>query len=287
MHSVNMNEVVGKNNIVLITLDTLRYDVAVGALNKGLTPNFAKLLPGGWEERHSPATFTYAAHQAFFSGFLPTPASPGKHERLFAADFEGSETTSSNTYAFKTADIISGFKQAGYKTVCIGGVGFFNKKTALGNTLPGMFDESYWRSEFGVTNLSSTYDQFAFAKEWIARFARTEVVSHALPAVASRASGETSEKFFMFINVSAIHQPNCRYVPGCESDGLETHEAALVYVDSQLPILIDALSKAGNTFCIVCSDHGTAYGEGGYHGHRLSHPTVLTVPYAHFMLNKV
>jgi len=44
------------------------------------------MLPAsGWERRHSPASFTYAAHQAFFAGFLPTPASPGPHPRLFAA----------------------------------------------------------------------------------------------------------------------------------------------------------------------------------------------------------
>ena len=35
----------------------------------------------------------------------------------------------------------------------------------------------------------------------------------------------------------------------------------------------------------MCSDHGTAYGEDGYWGHRLSHPVVWTVPYAEFALD--
>jgi hypothetical protein len=34
----------------------------------------------------------------------------------------------------------------------------------------------------------------------------------------------------------------------------------------------------------VCSDHGTAYGEDGYRGHRLGHPVVWDVPYAEFLL---
>ncbi len=31
-------------------------------------------------------------------------------------------------------------------------------------------------------------------------------------------------------------------------------------------------------------NHGTAYGDDGYTGHRLGHPSVWTVPYAHFFL---
>ena len=71
---------VGSHDILLITLDTLRYDVARDMLAAGRTPNLAALLPGGqWEQRHSPGSFTYAAHQAFFAGFLPTPTAPGQH----------------------------------------------------------------------------------------------------------------------------------------------------------------------------------------------------------------
>src|SRR5438093_13091232 len=89
-----VRDLVGSHDVLFVTLDTLRYDVARDALAAGRTPNLAAVLPGGrWEERHSPGTFTYAAHQAFFAGFLPTPPTPGPHPRLFAARFPGSETT--------------------------------------------------------------------------------------------------------------------------------------------------------------------------------------------------
>ena len=39
-------------------------------------------------------------------------------------------------------------------------------------------------------------------------------------------------------------------------------------------------------FTIVCSDHGTAYGEDGHAGHRIGHEVVWTVPYAEFVLPK-
>ena len=68
---------IGTHDVLFVTLDTLRYDVAAAALAAGRTPCLAAVLPGGaWERRHSPATFTYAAHAAFFAGFLPTPIAP-------------------------------------------------------------------------------------------------------------------------------------------------------------------------------------------------------------------
>ena len=89
---LDARNLIGTHDALFITLDTLRYDVARDALAEGRTPNLAAVLPGGvLEERHSPGNFTYAAHHAFFAGFLPTPISPGPHPRLFAARFEPEE----------------------------------------------------------------------------------------------------------------------------------------------------------------------------------------------------
>src|SRR5262245_60410896 len=96
MHDVNA--LVGSHDLLLLTLATLRYDVAQDCLRAGRTPNLARVLPpSGWEARHSPGSFTYAAHQAFFAGFLPTPPAPGKHPRPFALRFPGSETVTPRT----------------------------------------------------------------------------------------------------------------------------------------------------------------------------------------------
>src|SRR5215471_7315401 len=106
---LSMRAIVGSHDILLVTLDTLRYDVAQRLWREGRTPFLASLLPeNGWEARHTPGSFTYAAHHAFFAGFLPTPAEPGTHPRLFAARFPGSETTTEQTYIFDAPDIVSG-----------------------------------------------------------------------------------------------------------------------------------------------------------------------------------
>lgn len=258
--------ILGTHDVLLVTLDTLRFDVAVETLAAGRTPTLGRVLPNGkWEERHSPGTFTFAAHQAFFAGFLPTPAKPGKHVRRFALKFAGSESTGSDTTVFDAPDLISGFRAAGYHSLCIGGVGFFNLQNPLGNVLPGFFDEKHWRPELGVTELESTKHQVAQVEKSLA----------ALPE---------AKRCFTFVNVSALHQPNRLYVPGAPEDSKVTMAAALEYVDSQLAKLFTVCTRRAPCLVLIGSDHGTAYGENGFHGHRLAHPVVTTVPWAEFEL---
>lgn len=266
---LNARELVGTHHILFITLDTLRYDVAISALLSGRTPNLAARLPGGmWEQRHTPGSFTYAAHHAFFAGFLPTPAAPGRHPRLFAAKFPGTVTATEQTYVFEAPDMVTGLAQVGYHTICIGGVHFFNKQSALGNVLPDLFAESYWDESMGVNDPNSTENQVNVAVQALRLQPRTKPI-------------------FLFVNISAMHQPNYFYLPGATEDSVQSQAAALAYVDQHLPMLFLALQRRGPTLVIICSDHGTTYGEDGYTGHRLSHPVVWNVPYAEFILPAV
>ena len=75
------------------------------------------------------------------------------------------------------------------------------------------------------------------------------------------------------------------YLPGAVEDTLESHAAALEYADGHLGRLFAGLRRRGPWLAVVCSDHGTAYGEDGYTGHRLAHPVVWDVPYAEFVLD--
>lgn len=263
---LNARELIGTHDVLFVTLDTLRYDVATSMLEEGRTPNLAALLPwGGWEMRHTPGTFTFPAHQAFFAGFLPTPVAPGPHPRLFAARFRGSETITFRTYVFDAPDIVTGLGGLGYHTVCIGGVDFFDKQSPLGTVLPGLFAESHWNLSFASSEPHSTENQVRLACEIIAHTPR-------------------ERRLFLFINISAMHHPTWFYLPGAQQDSLASHAAALAYVDQHLPPLFEAQQRHGPSLVILCSDHGTAFGEGGYWGHRISHPVVLTVPYAEFVL---
>jgi Sulfatase len=264
---LDMHQVVGHANFLWLTFDCLRYDVARRCLGEGRTPHLARLLPpGGWERRETPGTFTLAAHQAFFHGFLPTPPGDGPHPRLLALAFEGSLTIGPQTYTFEGVDnLVAGFRRLGYRTFCVGGVGFFNKRNPLGRVLPGYFAESVWGPSMGVTARTSTAAQVEAALGWLDTVRR-------------------DERFLLFVNVSATHPPHAHYLAGAEQDCPASQAAALAYVDGVLPRLLAALRGRGACFCLFMADHGEAYGEDGRRGHRLAHPTVTTVPYAHFFL---
>jgi len=254
---------VGTHDLALITLDTLRYDVAAEELAAGRTPNLARLV-GTWQRRHSPGTFTYAGHAAFFAGFLPTPDAPGRHARRFALAFAGSETIGPETETLEGATIVEGLAARGYHTLCVGGVGFFNRQNPLGSVFPDLFAESHWSPELGVGDPKSFEHQL-------------DVIDASLAKVTGRA--------FTFLNISALHQPNHFYLAGgAERDTRASHAAALRYVDAHVPRLFEILGRRGPLFAIVCSDHGTLYGEDGYVGHRVAHPIVTTVPYAEVTL---
>ena len=261
---MNMKKIVGSSNILFVVLDALRYDVAQTQFLEGQLANFQKYLPPtGWEKRYTPGSFTYPAHKAFFAGFLPTKISVKTTPRLFAASFQGSESTTEQTFVFEENDIITALRKRNYATACIGGVGFFNKKTKISQEFPSLFEDSYWSEDMGVTAKDSTQNQFLLAKQWLK---------------------QSTKQFCLFINISAIHQPNYFYVRADKYDDVASHAAALRYVDSQLPLLLDAIQQKGDCFCIFCSDHGSAYGEDGHWGHRNGHTTVMEVPYTHFKI---
>jgi len=264
---IDANKHIGTCDVLFITLDTLRYDAAEAATAAGMTPELAGVLPDGqWERRHSPGNFTYAAHHAFFAGFLPTPVGPGPHPRLFAARFPGSETTCDETFVFDAPDLASGLTKCGYRTICVGGVGFFNGRSPLGEVFARMFQESYWAPELGVTDPQSTENQVKLAVDRLR-------------------SLDDKERVFLFLNVAAIHQPNCSYLEGATEDSVQSQSAALAYTDRHLGRLIRQFRRRAPLLCIITSDHGTAYGEDGYHGHRVAHPVVWDVPYAEMLLD--
>jgi hypothetical protein len=263
---LNLNHIVGTHDIVFLTFDTLRYDVAQALFEQNRLPNLAKLMPNGWDARHSPGSFTYASHHAFFAGFLPTPIHTINPPRPFALTFDGSTTIVPETCVLNASSIPEGLAAKGYRTICIGGVGFFNQRNPLGSVLPNLFQERYWHPDLGVTHPQSTENQVQLACDRLT----------ALPQ---------DQRVFLFINLSALHQPNYFYLPGATIDSLETHAAALEYVDRALVPLWETCRDRAPTFAILCSDHGTTYGEDGYTGHRIAHPVVWTVPYAEILIH--
>lgn len=149
---------------------------------------------------------------------------------------------------------------------------FFNPATPLGAVTTRYFDTVLWSRETGVTDPDSTKNQVALACEHVRI--------------------DSAQPHLLFMNISAIHQPNCHYLEGCEQDNVVSHRRALEYVDGALAPLFEHIQQRASTVgrpcqIILLSDHGTTYGEDGFRGHGCAHEIVWTVPYAEARLEPV
>ncbi|MFE2495564.1 STM4013/SEN3800 family hydrolase [Streptomyces scopuliridis] len=247
-------------SILFVTLDSLRYDVARSALEDGLTPQVAGLLPmGGWERRHTPGSFTFPAHMAFFSGFLPKLPQPEQPPRLWECRPPAFKTVPKETFVFEASNLLIGLAEHGYRSVCVGGVTYFSRETPLGSVLPDMFDEDHWRPEFCSPAMDSTRHQ----------------VDHALEI----AEKHGDRPLYLFVNISATHVPHGHYI-GDSRDTLASQRAALAYADDHLGRLVATLTAKRRWLIIVSADHGDAFGDDGFHGRGIAHPVVMNVPFA-------
>ena len=268
MEPVNMNEIVGSHHILFVCIDSLRYDVAIEEQDKGMTPVLNRY--GMWRKCQAPGNFTYPSHQAMFAGFLPVDAdvrNMKQREKLFFSEDIGMGRKAPETaFSFEGATFIEGLERRGYETYCVGGLSFFDKRTDIGKVMPAYFRHSYWNPSFGCKVRESAENQINFAVRKVSEIPQNQLI-------------------MMYLNLSAIHYPNYFYLDGASHDSLESHAAALRYVDGELGRLFAGWKEQrGSAFVICCSDHGTCYGEDGCYSHGINHPVVNTVPYKHFFL---
>ena len=266
--SVNMNEVVGKQDILMVCLDTLRYDAAVEEERQDGTPVLNRY--GTWEKCQAPGNFTYPSHHAMFAGFLPCrydAKNVADRELLFFPCSIGlGNRVPKGAYGFCGSTIMEGLEKDGYDTWCVGGVAFFDKRSEIGKVFPGYFQKSYWNPSFACPIKDSTKNQVDFLLKKVKM-------------------AEKEKPIFLYLNVDAIHYPNYFYLEGAREDSYESHKAALRYADRELGRLFEGWKEQrGGAFVICCSDHGTCYGEDGCQFHGINHPIVNTIPYKHFFL---
>lgn len=274
VQKINMDKITESHNILFICIDSLRFDVASEEEANGGTPVLNRY--GRWRKCSAPGNFTYPSHQAMFAGFLPIDCEINemkKRETLFFSEDIGmGRKAPEGAFLFSRPTWIEELADRGYETYCIGGLSFFDKRTALGKVLPSVFQHSYWNPSFSCKVKDSTKNQVDFALKKISEY--------------NFSRGNTDSRIMMYINISALHYPNYFYANCGEKDSKEAHRMALRYVDSQLLRLFDGFAGIGDTFVICCSDHGTCYGEDGVWYHGVNHPIVNTVPYKHFIIEK-
>ncbi|GAA0987302.1 sulfatase-like hydrolase/transferase [Nocardiopsis tropica] len=282
-------------SVILVTLDSCRYDVAASTH----TPNLAKLGP--LHQAESPGTYTLPAHAALFNGFLPRPLSGPLTlgGRSIDAIWRSAAARPSKCHAavpFDGPTLMAHYSRKGYRVVGAGGVTFFDSSDPA-NGLPTLFPEFHY---FGRPSRFQATPQ-----------ARVADRSEILPLFHTRMLADLcleAERFFLFVNCSSTHIPyTTPFSPLTErnrgllrrlyqlhdsqqnasDDDLLTAEdigvlldmqrLALEWADTRLSDLFSRLSTR-RPLVVVCADHGEEFGEGDRFGHAHPHPTVATVP---------
>lgn len=251
-------------DFLFITLDSLRYDTAAGAMAAGTTPAFKQLI-GRWQQRQTSATYTLPAHVAMFSGSMPRPPrgddrNVDTEPRMFALSTSWSRYKGRNIrYFFDDAENVpKGFESKGYRTIGVGGVGWFSNQVKASSFWQGRYFQRFlYKPSYGEDNARAFEEQIADLGEALRR------LGHG--------------RNFVFLNVSSTHRPYCN---GDGTHSVKAQRMCLEYVDRHLGKLLDLFPRGA--VGVVCGDHGDCMGEDGLWGHNVVHEQVMNVPYAEF-----
>ena len=241
-------------NFLILTLDACRYDTAI----KAHTPNFNYY--SRWHLCYSRAIYTLPSHIAFFqSGHLPNYYE-GRYaynsRPFFRANLEWTVHRNPMYVVPESENLIQGFRKLDYRTIGVGGVGWFNMEYETSALWNNYFDEFYRYRTFSELDLNGFENQI--------KFLRTLLL-------------QEEKKLFLFVNVAATHFPYRNI------EGHEGQIKALEYIDEHINKLLNLLPRP--IHCFIFSDHGEVFGEDGLEdGHRTYHLKVMEVPMMDFIL---
>ena len=252
-------------NQVLITLDSCRWDTFESA-------HAPLLKSGNIEKCWTHATFTMAAHQAFFAGKLPhsfsgnkffdTAAASGRRKQVRPQIWRlcNPESHRESVMELTGRNIKAGFRQQGFVTIGTGAMNWFDP------------------AKPAPEHLLSDFDHFRFFANKQTGDGRN--LSQQIDWILETLSGNT-KPYFLFLNIGETHHPyvaaghSLRADWGDAAGCAAAQRASLEYIDRQLQRLFE---KLDHCFITICGDHGDCWGEDNLWGHGFYHPRVMEVP---------
>jgi hypothetical protein len=257
---------VNPRSVLLITLDSCRYDTFVAAD----VPNMKGVGPEV-HRAQAPSHFTYGSHLSMFVGFTPgiagveRPYVNPKFAKLFRVHNEGRRPHGPAAFELRGRSIAQGFGHAGYRTLGSGAMAWFNPHRPHGEFLTTDFGKFFYPGDpWSVDRQAAWFD------------------------VELDAIGDTP--VFAFLNVGETHAPYWHKgaawsaqdnpcVPFQQldrsADCASRQRSCLEYIDTSLAKLLSRFTRAT---VVVTADHGDCWGEDGLWEHTICHEAVLNVP---------
>jgi hypothetical protein len=268
----------GARNLVLITLDSLRYDTFLEG-NPKVIPRI-----GDVERRWSYASWTAPSHYNKLMGLLPHLSPP----RVYASEYykqdfaRYSERTGIEGVEFRkflpSIFLPTFLKSYGYTTHAMVSMPVLNAETVINrdfdsydlmpthNDMAAMLDRMSFgdRPAFYLLNAGETHYPYALPEEDPSEWPRISGVHGTLKGLDAATSGaDVSDSFFDEESLQMLRSRQVR---------------AVQYLDGLFEKLFDIVPP--NTWLIVTSDHGELFGENGYFGHGpIMHEKVFEVPF--------
>jgi hypothetical protein len=257
-----------RNNYILITLDSCRYDSFMTAAPKVIP----KITGGEVERRWAYASWTSPSHFNFLLGLMPH-RSP---DNVFASEYYKEDFLNYNkrfgTDGMEFAKLVPSLwmpdylqNELGYTTHARVSLPVLNAKTAINRAFDS-FDE---RPAFYMLNVGETHYPFATPDEDPEEWPRISGVHGVFKHLDDHVVGgklvedENAPKFFDQEKLDQLRERQINTVR---------------YLDGVFEKLYDMVPK--NTFVTVTSDHGELFGEEGYFGHGpIMHEKVFEVPF--------
>jgi hypothetical protein len=272
-------ELGGARNLVIVVLDSLRYDSWVEAD----TPTLNQLGPV--ERRWSYATWTAPSHYNLLMGLLPHTSPPEVYaSEYYKEDFrryserlgvEGMEFTKVLPSIFMPTYLRN---TLGYRTGALVSMPVLNPYTVINrdfdvfelmathNDMAAMLPKvevTEDRPSFWLLNVGETHYPYALPDEDPSLWPRISGVHGVFKRLDDDDAPTEPGEFFDTARLRELHGRQIE---------------AVGYIDGVIARLFDQLPS--NTWVIVTSDHGELFGEDRYFGHGpVMHEKVLEVPY--------
>jgi arylsulfatase A-like enzyme len=286
-------------NVLFIVFDTVRADhLSLYGYSRHNTPHLEALAKESILYRNavSAADMTLSSYGSLFTGLYPSwhgalPNPTDKINRLDPSFTTLAESLSARGYA-----TLGVHANHGYLNRDFGMQQGFRYYDVAPSARPLGTHKVYWPR----TAVRSLFDLFTNTTELDRPTRRADQITASALRVL-RSPSLRSTPFFLSLNYMDAHTPYAVPAPyrdlfpgrdprfhedagmtATRDHQLSQYDAAIAYLDAQVPLLLDVLKQQGlydNTLIIVTADHGEAFGEHGDTGHPASvHQELVHVP---------
>jgi arylsulfatase A-like enzyme/Tfp pilus assembly protein PilF len=255
---------IANQNVLLITIDTLRADALGSYGGRAATPALDRLAGDGvrFDYAHAHAVVTLPSHTSILTGQYPFQ--------------HGIRDNSGYRLAANARTAATLLKRAGYATAAF--VGAFPVHSRFGlnqgfDVYDDRFGETRAPTEFVMPERPASA-VVPLAREWIA--GRPGSGGSSL----SRGSGGSGQPWFVWVHVFDPHAPYRPPPPFDAQYSGRPYDGEVAATDAALAPLLDQVRASGQpTLVVVTGDHGEALGDHGEETHGLfGYESTLRIP---------